>query len=63
MNNVQKNGLKQKIRHLLEKEINVTSELVWCEIAEDIMDDVLDSIVMRLSELRSELDEETARGV
>lgn len=54
MNNVQKNGLKQKIRDLLEKEINATSELIWHEIAEDVIDDVLDSIVMRLSELREE---------
>ena len=55
MNDVQKNELKQKILNLLKEEINVKSELKWHEIAEDVIDDVQDSIVVRLSELRDDV--------
>lgn len=53
----EKRSVVEKIRKVLETEIKEPSEFKWLEIAEEILDDTLQSVTMRMGELREEFDE------
>lgn len=54
MTEKERQELRGEIRRLLETKIKKPSEFEWCELAEEILDDVLESVTMRLGELREE---------
>ena len=46
--------ISNQVRELLQREIKEKDELEYCKRAEEILDDVLEGIVMRKSELENE---------
>lgn len=52
MNEKEKAEVVSKLRRVLENEIKIKSEFKWCELAEEILSDSLESVTMRLGELR-----------
>lgn len=54
MTEKEKQELRDEIRRLLEKKIKKSSEFEWCELAEEVLSDTLQSVTMRLGELRED---------